>query len=240
MWEWLNTIPSIIEAATRSPLGIIVLIIVILGIIGITFFRRAPLRHKTGIYILMFVGFPLFLLFVHFFIPDLLDFPRSGSKLMNNPGTQPQNRSDQAGALLTLGIEELKRGHTDQARIAFIKARSIYKANSHPLGEAAVSIELGQLEAQLGRNAQALKALTEAHAIYEAADDRLGQANALLGIGGLEDGMGRHEQARRVLIEARALYKAINHRLGEANVLPYSGRTRAESQSLRTSAHGSY
>ena len=127
MWRWLETIPQIIEAAAKSQTGVLALVVIVLGVIGVIFFRREPLLYKVRIYVFMFVGFGLFLVSAY-----RVELPPPITKT-DNPATQPENTSDEANALVTLGNHERTLGRKDEARTAFTEARSIYKANNNRL-----------------------------------------------------------------------------------------------------------
>jgi hypothetical protein len=56
----VQSVPEIITAAAKSPLGVAALIIVALSLIGLAFFRNESANVKIAIYVLMFIGFICF------------------------------------------------------------------------------------------------------------------------------------------------------------------------------------
>jgi hypothetical protein len=60
MDELIRKAPEIIEAAAKSPLGILALMILALAVAGFFFFRGASELTRIGIYVLMFVGVAAF------------------------------------------------------------------------------------------------------------------------------------------------------------------------------------
>ncbi len=53
-------LPSIIEQAARSPLGLLALMVIALAILGLVFFRGASERTRVGIFVLLFMGVAAF------------------------------------------------------------------------------------------------------------------------------------------------------------------------------------
>ena len=60
MSEVIEQIPNIIAEASRSPLGILALMIIVLSILGYVFFRNASERARIGTFVLMLLGVALF------------------------------------------------------------------------------------------------------------------------------------------------------------------------------------
>ena len=56
MRDIMRNIPEIIEQASKSPLGILALMILALAFLGYFFFRRANVNVRISIYLLLFVG----------------------------------------------------------------------------------------------------------------------------------------------------------------------------------------
>jgi tetratricopeptide (TPR) repeat protein len=228
MWEH---IPSIIEEAAKSPLGIWALVIIASGILGFAFFRRAPTAVKAGIFVFMFVGFGLFGLAASRVEPvpskpgPHKPEPSAGIKpSAEKPPKEKRASSSPAARLLRQAREHSLADRNDQARAAYGEARLLYKQVQNRLGEANVLLGMGDLERKLGRNDEAREAYGGARLLYKQVHDRLGEANVLSGLGDLESELNRNDQARAAYGEARLLYKQVHYRLGEANVLHGLGR----------------
>jgi hypothetical protein len=54
--EFFKALPDIIKNASQSPLGIIALLAIILGLLAWGFFREAPLRARLAIWLLILLG----------------------------------------------------------------------------------------------------------------------------------------------------------------------------------------
>jgi hypothetical protein len=55
-----KTIPEIIKTASASPLGILALLIVVLGILAYVYFKNAPIKVRVGIFIALLIGASLY------------------------------------------------------------------------------------------------------------------------------------------------------------------------------------
>lgn len=56
MNEFFSNAPDIIREASQSPLGVLSLMILVLAVLGVLFFRRASERTRVTIFVLMFLG----------------------------------------------------------------------------------------------------------------------------------------------------------------------------------------
>jgi len=58
--DGLKEVPKIIAAAAKSPLGVLALIILVLAVLAVIFFKTANDNVRVSIFVLMFFGFGLF------------------------------------------------------------------------------------------------------------------------------------------------------------------------------------
>lgn len=56
MNEFFSNAPDIIREASQSPLGVFSLMVLVLAVLGVLFFRRASERTRVTIFVLMFLG----------------------------------------------------------------------------------------------------------------------------------------------------------------------------------------
>lgn len=154
MWE---AIPKIIAAAATSHRGIWALIITIIGVVALIFFRHEPLLFKAGAFILMFIGLGFF-----GFLASRIS--------VRQPDPKPIVSDDSAQRVLQRAKRHDFSDHNDEARTAYTEARTLYKQEQNRLGEANVVLGLGDLERKLGRNDQAKENLYQAAYLYEVLD----------------------------------------------------------------------
>jgi len=52
----VESLPGVIEKAAQSPLGVLALMIVLIGMLGYTFFAKARMQIRMAMFVLMLVG----------------------------------------------------------------------------------------------------------------------------------------------------------------------------------------
>ena len=207
--------PKIIEAA-KSPLGIVALVVLVLSVVAVIFFRTDPVEYRVAAFMALFVGFGLFVRAI---------FRKGGGITSQN---RPQIVAKEAGesslrqnarTMLDRGRKSYFAGRQDDAVSAYEQARALFKQAGDRLCEAVALLGLGHSRTLLGRHDAARNVYGEARTLYKQEQDRLGEANVLSGLGDLESKLGRNDAARDAYGEARTLFKQVEDRLGEANVL---------------------
>ena len=90
-----KSLPEIIKAAAQSKLGILALLVVALSILAYSFFAKALLKIRVGIFVLLFAGV------IGFGVAVLREAPAPASALPPAPVAASASLSKEAGMLLT-------------------------------------------------------------------------------------------------------------------------------------------
>ncbi|HEY4691180.1 MAG TPA: tetratricopeptide repeat protein [Anaerolineae bacterium] len=127
------------------------------------------------------------------------------------------HKSDEAGALETLGgvcywIDDYK-----QSRRRYEAALPLYREIGSRLGEANCIRSLGDVHVQLSEYALARQRYEAALPLYREIGDRLGEANCIQSLGDVHVRLSEYALARQRYEAALPLYREIGSRLGEAN-----------------------
>jgi tetratricopeptide (TPR) repeat protein len=110
-----------------------------------------------------------------------------------------------AEEMLENGAELERRGHWEQARVAYRQGLELFRQAEDGVGEASVLLARGRLEARAGDWSQARSDLESARAVYRIYDDPAGQARALVLLGNLQRDRGGDARARALYEQALEL-----------------------------------
>jgi hypothetical protein len=95
---FIEQIPKTITEASKSPLGIFALMIILLSLLGFYFFRRASERTRIGVFLLLLVGVVLY----GYVIAGTLSTSSPGPRYFCNTATFTVNANETTDTNLTI------------------------------------------------------------------------------------------------------------------------------------------
>lgn len=175
MEKFLEYAPQIITAAAKDPLGIVALVVLVLSVIGILFFRDASVKVRIVMYVLMFFGFSGF---------AVLAFQQAGPVVAQKDFEEAMGQADAAlnAKQYTAAIDHYER------------AREIMPDNWKPYHG------LGRTTFRQGRYTLSLDHFKTAYEKEGETDGSIAYAMSMA-----QDGLEQYEEAEQSLLLAEKL-----------------------------------